>query len=114
MLKYRVKTGIVDAAGARHKIGAFVKLDSKDLTQIFQAMYLFQVVGIGIEFPNSAMAQFNAGQPWDVVPGAQIEGGHYIPCLAKRLENIGTARAHQGFRAPKVHLQDGVVPNRLP
>lgn len=87
VLKYRVKTGIVDASGARHKIGAFVKLEPKNITQIAQAMYLFQAVGIGIEFPDSAMTQFNAGEPWDVVPGAKIEGGHYIPLIARR-ENL--------------------------
>src|SRR5271154_6243342 len=48
VLKYRVKTGIIDAAGTRHKIGAFVKLEPGNLSQIFQAMYLFQAVGIGI------------------------------------------------------------------
>jgi hypothetical protein len=84
VLKYRVKTGIIDASGTRHKIGAFVKLDPKNLDQLAQAMYLFQAVGIGIEFPGSAMTQFNAGEPWDVVPGATIEGGHYIPLVAKR------------------------------
>jgi hypothetical protein len=84
VLKYRVKTGIVDAAGKRHKIGAYVKLGPKDLTEIYQAMYIFQAVGIGIEFPGSAMEQFNKGQPWSVVPGAKVEGGHYVPCVAKR------------------------------
>jgi hypothetical protein len=84
VLKYRVKTGIVDAAGNRHKVGAYVKLTPKDMTEIYQAMYIFQAVGIGIEFPNSAMDQFNNGQPWSVVPGAKVEGGHYVPCIAKR------------------------------
>jgi hypothetical protein len=84
VLGYRVKTGIVDASGTRHKIGAYVKLDHGSLTQLYQALYLFQVVGIGIQFPSSAMGQFNAGQPWDVVPGATVQGGHYIPVVARR------------------------------
>jgi hypothetical protein len=84
VLQYRRKTGIVDAAEKRHKIGAFVKLEPKNLTHVYQAMYLFQTVGIGIEFPGSAMEQFNAGKPWSVVAGAQVEGGHYICCVAKR------------------------------
>ena len=87
MLEYRRKTGIIDAAQKRHKIGAFVKLEPKNLTHVYQAMYLFQVVGIGIEFPGSAMEQFNEGKPWSVVPGAQIEGGHYVCCVAKRAEH---------------------------
>jgi hypothetical protein len=88
VLKYRAKTGIVDAGGTRHKIGAYVKLDPGNVNQIEQALYLFEVVGIGIQFPGSAMDQFNNGHPWDVVAGAQIEGGHYIPLVAKR-DNLG-------------------------
>ncbi|HEY2282917.1 MAG TPA: hypothetical protein VGH60_05125 [Solirubrobacteraceae bacterium] len=87
VLGYRRKTGIVDASQKRHKIGAFVKLEPKNLAQVYQAMYLFQTVGIGIEFPGSAMEQFHEGKPWSVVPGAQIEGGHYVCCVAKR-QNI--------------------------
>jgi hypothetical protein len=87
VLRYRRKTGIVDARQTRHKIGAFVKLQPKNLTQIYQAMYLFQVVGIGLEFPGSAMEQFNEGKPWSVVDGAQVEGGHYVCCVAKH-QNI--------------------------
>lgn len=87
VLKYRQKTGIIDANNTRHQIGAYVKLSTKDLDQVLEAMYLFEVVGIGIEFPDSAMDQFNNGQPWDVVPGAKVTGGHYIPLVAKR-ENL--------------------------
>ncbi len=88
VLSYRRKTGIIDSTGKRHTIGAFVKLEPKNLAQIYQAMYLFQAVGIGIEFPGSAMEQFHEGKPWSVVPGAQIEGGHYVCCVAKRPAGI--------------------------
>lgn len=84
VLDYRRKTGIVDAAGSRHTIEAYVKLDHANLVEIYQALYLFQVVGMGLAFPESAMEQFNAGEPWDVVPGAEILGGHYVPLVAKR------------------------------
>ncbi len=83
VLKYRAKTGIIDASQQRHKIGAFVKLDQANLDEVLQAAYIFQAVGIGIEFPSSAMDQFNAGEPWDVVSGATIEGGHYVPLVGK-------------------------------
>ena len=56
----------------------------KGLTQIEEAVYLFGVAGIGIRFPASAMAQFNAGKPWSVVARSKIEGGHYIPLVALR------------------------------
>jgi hypothetical protein len=84
VLSYRRKTGILDGHGKRHKIGAFLKLDPGNLEQVYQALYIFQAVGIGIRFPDSAMDQFHKGEPWDVVPGAKIEGGHYVCCLGKR------------------------------
>lgn len=49
---------------------------------IRQAVYLFGSVDIGINVPSSAMDQFSAGQPWDVVdPDGGIEGGHSIPVM---------------------------------
>jgi hypothetical protein len=85
VLGYRRAKGLVDANGARHKIGAFVKLKPGNLAHILQALYLFQVVGIGLRFPESAMEQFNRGEPWDVVPGApEPQDGHYVCCVGKR------------------------------
>ncbi len=80
-LDYRRKTGIADASGKRHQIGAYVSLDPKSWEHLEQAAFIFGAVGIGIQFPGSAMDQFNAGEPWDVVQGAKIEGGHYIPTV---------------------------------
>ena len=81
---YRRKTGIMDASGKRHRVSAYLSIKPGDLTEHYLAMYLFGAVGIGIEFPSSAMDQFNAGKPWDVVSRSKIEGGHYIPLVAKR------------------------------
>ncbi|HEY4348191.1 MAG TPA: hypothetical protein VGM80_11430 [Gaiellaceae bacterium] len=83
-MAYRRKTGIKDSAGARHRIGAYLSIDYTDLDQVYQAMYLFQVVGIGFNFPLSAFDQFHAGKPWDVVPGATVKGAHYVCAVAKR------------------------------
>jgi hypothetical protein len=80
-LSYRRKTGIADSNGARHLIGAYVSLDPKNWDHLEQASYIFGAVGIGFEFPASAMDQFNNGEPWDVVPGSPIEGGHYVPVV---------------------------------
>lgn len=41
-------------------------------------LYLFSAVGIGINFPSSAMDQFNQGEPWTVVNDSEIEGGHHV------------------------------------
>ncbi|HJZ73307.1 MAG TPA: hypothetical protein VKE51_16300 [Vicinamibacterales bacterium] len=83
-LKYRQKTGLIDAKGTRHRIGAYVALEVGNLNQLLEALYLFGIVGIGIEFPESAMDQFDQGKPWSVVAGAKIAGGHYIPLVAYR------------------------------
>lgn len=80
-LKYRQKTGLLDAAGHRHKIGAYLALEAGNWEQMLEAAFLFGAVGIGIDFPESAMDQFDAGQPWDVVPGALTDGGHYVSAV---------------------------------
>lgn len=78
VLDYQRLTGMIDANGKRHKIGAFLALDITNLLEVLEAIYLFSVVKIGIQFPASAMDQFNNGQPWTVVPGSPIEGGHDV------------------------------------
>lgn len=83
-MSFRRRTGVADASGQRHKIGAYLALDPGNWDHLLEAVYLFGAVGIGIEFPGSAMDQFNRGAPWDVVRGSSIEGGHYIPIVAKR------------------------------
>jgi hypothetical protein len=81
---YRRKTGIVDAVGNRHKIDSYIAIAPADADELALATYLFGAVGVGLEFPRSAMNQFNAGQPWDVTPSpSQADGGHYIPCVGR-------------------------------
>jgi len=85
---YRRKTGVVDAQGTRHQVAAYLALEPGNLLQHYYAIYLFGAVGIGIEFPASAMDQFNAGQPWAYKSKSKIEGGHYIPLVAKRKTHL--------------------------
>jgi hypothetical protein len=81
--KYRQKTGLVDASGKRHKIAAYVAIPVSSIKKVLEGVFIFDAVGIGFEFPGSAMEQFNNGEKWDVVEGAQIEGGHYVPIVGK-------------------------------
>lgn len=78
---YRQKIGLIDAQGIRHKVGGYAEIAAGDITELKQAVALFGAVGIGIEFPSTAMDQFNAGKAWTVVRGASIEGGHYVPVV---------------------------------
>lgn len=82
-LKYRQKTGILDANGQRHKIGAYVALDPTNTTQMLEALYLFGIVEIGIQFPSYAMDEFNQGKAWTYRAQHTIEGGHDIPLVAR-------------------------------
>jgi hypothetical protein len=80
-LKYRQKTGMIDAGGKRHKIDAYLALNL-DVDEALEAAYIFSAVEIGLDFPQSAMDQLNAGQPWDLTnPDRKknpIIGGHDV------------------------------------
>lgn len=81
---YRRRIGVLDATGRRHKVGAYVALTPGDPDQLAAAAYVFGSVGVGIRFPDYAMAEFTAGKPWAVRHGVQkIEGGHYIPVCGR-------------------------------
>jgi hypothetical protein len=90
VLKWRQKKGLLDAGGTAYKIGTYVALEPGNQQQLWEALWLFETVGIGIEFPASAMDQFNAGKAWSVVAGSSIEGGHYIPLVGHPSNNVWT------------------------
>lgn len=73
VLQYWQKHGFLG-----EKIVAFAKVDISNVTEVKQAIALFGQIYTGFNFPNTAMDQFNNGQPWDVVTGATIEGGHCV------------------------------------
>jgi hypothetical protein len=88
-LGYRRSTGIVDAAGTRHKIGAYLALDvnrikAGDFSEVAEAAYLFGAVGVGIQVPQSAETEFSEHKMWSYVEGSPNAGGHYVPIVAHR------------------------------
>lgn len=110
---YRQKTGIKDANNKRHKISAYVALSVGDVTELRAAIYLFSAVGVGIQFPSSAMDQFKEGKSWTVVKGSETEDGHYIPCVGYDTRNIFLVtwgkciKASDGFI--KKYMDEGIV-----
>jgi hypothetical protein len=80
---YRQKTGIVDAAGQRHKIAAYVMIEPGNVEHLYCASYLFGAVGIGLTLPASALDQAARGETWDIVNGSAIDGGHYVPLVGR-------------------------------
>lgn len=73
VLNYWRKTGV-----AGHKILAFAEVDLNNQAELYAGANTFGDLYLGINFPNTAMDQFNRGQAWDVVAGAYSEGGHAI------------------------------------
>ena len=80
LMDYRRTTGVIDAAGKRHKIDLAVRLPKPYSWSLFiNALWCFKVVAVGFMVPGSAMDQFDQGLPWDYVGDDNIEGGHYVP-----------------------------------
>ncbi len=86
--EFRRTTGIIDAHGNRHRIAAYLALEPGNLEHLYQATYLFGVAGIGLQLPATAVAQSKEGQAWDVVAGAPIEGGHYVPLVGRQAAGL--------------------------
>lgn len=73
-LNYWKTTGV-----AGHKIRAFAQVDHTNAAEVKAALNVFGVLLVGVNFPASAMDQFNQHQPWDVVSDdGGIEGGHAV------------------------------------
>lgn len=71
---YLLKTGL----GGRKSL-AYAEVDIRSMDEVCAAIDLLGAVALGINFPKSAMDQFNAGQPWDVVADdGGIQGGHAV------------------------------------
>lgn len=77
VLNYWRKTGVGGST-----ILAFAAVDHNDVEECKQAAAMFGGIYLGINFPASAMDQFNRGEPWTPVTGSRIEGGHAINAAA--------------------------------
>lgn len=77
LLDYWRKTGLT-VGGKVHKILAFAQVDHTSPLELRAAIALFGAVIYGIQVPRSAEEEFNAGEPWDYVPGSPNLGGHAI------------------------------------
>lgn len=80
---FRQKTGIRDSLGQSHKIGGYVALKPGNLDQLALAAFLFGAAGIGLQLPSSVFDQFDRAEPFSVVDGSPIEGGHYISIVGR-------------------------------
>lgn len=77
------------AGGKNYKIRAYARLDVANQYQVKSAIYADLGMGIGFDVPQSAMDQFNNGQPWTLVPGHNPSlGGHYVYCVGYDKDGI--------------------------
>jgi hypothetical protein len=75
-LNYMLTTGL-----AGHKIDGWAAIGngSANIETVKQGIYLFGSVNIGVQLPNSAMDQTNAGQAWTILDDdGGIDGGHCV------------------------------------
>jgi hypothetical protein len=75
--EYWQKTGFT-LGGKLHRILLFADLDVRNESLVKWALDQFGAIGLGINCPASAQDQFGAGEPWTVVEGSEVEGGHAI------------------------------------
>lgn len=67
----------------RDQIDEFVTLDLSNDTELLYSIYLLSGAACGLAVPQSAMNQFDAGQPWDVAtPDGGVIGYHAVAMLA--------------------------------
>lgn len=66
------------AAGKPYNIYAYAQVNVTSHDELKYCVYLLRGAYTGFNVPQSAMDQFNAGQPWTVVSGSSIVGGHCV------------------------------------
>lgn len=71
VLNYVQRVGI-----GGHKILTYAQVDHKNPDEMKAALYLFGSVYLGASMPQSALDQTGTGQPWSVLTGSPIVGGH--------------------------------------
>jgi hypothetical protein len=69
----KVKVGIGGV-----KAVAFAKVDHTNPDEIAAALAIFGCVSFGITVLDANQTEFSEGQPWDVVAGSAVDGGHAV------------------------------------
>lgn len=66
---------------AGEKIAAYARINQADVTEVKTALAELGALSLGVNLPQSALDQFDAGQPWTVSGNATIVGGHCVTCF---------------------------------
>jgi hypothetical protein len=89
VFEWRQEKGLVDADGTVFKIGEVVSLEPGNLTELWEAAYLFEDCGIGFAVQEAQEDQFARGLPWDYVHGSPIVGGHWVEVMGRPNSTYG-------------------------
>lgn len=73
---YLTTTGV----GGR-KLSGFVNVNPANLDDIKWSVCIFGSCNLGINVYAQAQDLYEAGQPWDAIAGATVEGGHAVPVV---------------------------------
>jgi hypothetical protein len=93
VLSYMKNTGMADSTGKVHKVAGYAALgDPTDEELLAQVLNTFGNVYVAINFPDSAMSQFDDGEPWSVVQGSPIDGGHMIDLQRRAVGGTGVLK----------------------
>ena len=83
-MNYWRKTGLVvgqnqlckKSTAQTFKIDAFASVNWQNVTLVKQAIMLLNGLQVGVQLPQSAEDQYRARQPWTIISGSPIIGGH--------------------------------------
>lgn len=101
-----VDSGLVEADFLRHwktyelfrqTIAGYAPVNVQNFVTQHQAIAYYGGIMYGIQCPQSAQDQAQAGEPWTYVPGSPIVGGHCIVGLGYTLNGILCASWGQVF-----------------
>lgn len=75
---------------AGHKIDAHANLNPTNIANIQWTIQIYGACRLGILCTDTMIDQFQNGQPWEPVAGAQVEGGHDVPLVRYMRDGLTT------------------------
>lgn len=81
---HRRKVGVTDFLGNLHKVAGYAALKPRSVYELAIAASMFGAVGVGLEISTRALAQFHAGEVWDLTRRGKVIGTTYAPIVGRR------------------------------
>lgn len=81
--RFRRHVGIADYTGKRHKVAGYAALKPGKVDELAIAVERFYSVCVGLEISSRALAQFKAGEVWDLTRRGRIVGTTLAPVVGR-------------------------------